>query len=470
MHTQPLNESALSPSDMRAIYIQRRAQLLEVLRTACQGALAILPTAPERVRSRDTHYPYRHDSNFYYLTGFTEPQAMLVLNASAQKEAPSSILFCRPKNEEREIWEGFRFGPHAARNALGVDEAYSIELLDQEMPALLAKAPALCYAFGQSHSFDKKMRRWLLAAAQISRNGRRAPPVVYDLAALLDPMRAIKQPHEIDLMRRAACISAKGHLRAMQKCYSGIREYELEAELLYEFRRHGSQSVAYSSIVAAGPNACVLHHLAGTAKARVGDMVLIDAACELDSYAADITRTFPVNGRFTKAQRALYEIVLAAQQAAIDVTRAQARFNEPHEAALRILTQGLLDLGLIPKNLYGSVEDAIEKEAYKRYYMHKTSHWLGLDVHDCGAYRDATEPVGSDNLYPWIRLQENMVLTIEPGLYVRAAADIPEEYWNIGIRIEDDAVVTKTGCELLSRDVPVSVAEIEKLVGCPKNL
>ncbi len=469
MHIQPLNESSLSPSDMRTIYIERRQQVLEILRNTCKGALAIIPTAPERTRSRDTDHPYRHDSYFYYLTGFTEPEAMLVLDASAEKEAPSSILFCRPKNEEREIWDGFRFGPHAARDALGVDEAHSIETLDQEMPVLLAKAPAICYAFGQSHTLDKNMRRWLAAAAQKNRTGRRAPSVVYDITALLDPMRAIKHPHEIDLMRRAARISAQGHLRAMEKCYPGIREYELEAELLYTFRRHGSQSTAYSSIVAAGPNACVLHHLAGTAEARVGDMVLIDAACELDSYAADITRTFPVNGRFSKPQRTLYEIVLAAQQAAIDATQPGASFNEPHEAALRILTQGLLDTGLLPSDKYGSLEDAIEKEAYKRFYMHKTSHWLGLDVHDCGLYRDLQAPRGKDNQHPWIRLQKNMVLTIEPGLYVRAAADIPEEYWDIGIRIEDDAVVTEKGCELLSRDVPVTVAEIEALVGCHKN-
>ncbi len=465
MHAQSLCDNPLSPSDMRKIYIARRQHVLDMLRTLCQGALALLPTAPEHIRSRDTEYPYRQDSYFYYLTGFTEPDAMLVLDAHAEKDEPSSLLFCRPKNEEREIWDGFRFGPQAARNALGVDQAYAIEDLDHHMAALFAKAPAICYAFGQNIQLDTQIRRWITAAAQKNRDGRRAPPTVYDLTALLDPMRAIKQPHEIDIMRRAARISADGHLRAMQNCYPGICEYELEAELLYAFRRQGSQFPAYSSIVAAGPNACTLHHLAGTAKARNGDLVLIDAACELDGYAADITRTFPVNGRFSKPQRTLYEIVLAAQKAAIDATRPDAHFNEPHEAAVRILAQGLRDTGLLPADKYGTLEDILEQESYKRFYMHRTSHWLGLDVHDCGLYRDLQAPKGKDNQYPWIRLEANRVLTIEPGLYIRPAADVSDEYWNIGIRIEDDVVVTEQGCELLSRDVPVAVADIEKLVG-----
>ena len=436
-------------------FARRRRLLLDWMRSQ-GGGVAVVSTAPERARNRDNHYAYRHDSDFYYLTGFSEPGAWLILAAGEQDRA---ILCCLGKHPEREIWDGMRWGPEAAAAQFGFDEAHDTERLDDLLPGLLVGAERVFAVLTGSQGTDlaPRLQRWTAAAASASRGARVLPMHWTDLSDVIAEMRLFKDATELDTMRRAAAISARAHVRAMQAAYPGCHEYELEAELLYAFRKSGAQSVAYDSIVAAGANACVLHHRAGHAVARDGDLILIDAGCELDGYASDITRTFPVNGRFTGPQRALYDIVLEAQrEAALRATRA-FDFNAGHEAAVRVLTQGLLDLGLIS----GSLGDAIEGGAYQRFYMHRTGHWLGMDVHDVGSYRETTAKLAQR---PWRKLAPGMVLTIEPGIYVRPADDVPEEFWNIGIRIEDDAIVTDTGPELITRDVPVDAQAIEELM------
>jgi Xaa-Pro aminopeptidase len=445
------------------VYRQRRERVLAALRAA-GGGVALVPTAPEMMRNRDADYPYRHDSYFYYLTGFTEPEALLVLDASAAAGAPRAILFCRAKNVEREIWEGFRFGPEGARDAFGLDAAFPVDDIDTELPRILTGKPALHYALSSSAEFDGKVRGWLDSIRARERSGVTAPAASHDLTPLLDDMRLVKDDHELAIMRAAGHISALAHRRAMAVCRPGIREYELEAELLYTFRKHGAQSPAYGSIVAAGANACVLHYPAGNTIAKDGDLILIDAACELDGYASDITRTFPASGRYSPAQRELYDIVLASQQAAVAATCPGVTFDAPHQAAVRVLAQGLLDTGIIDRAKFASVDDVIAERAYARFYMHRTGHWLGMDVHDVGDYRERGVPVGEDGVPPWRTLKPGMALTVEPGLYIRPADDVPERYWDIGIRIEDDAVVTPDGCELLTREVPVDAAEIEALM------
>jgi Xaa-Pro aminopeptidase len=460
------NTPPSTPASACDIYRQRRERVLAALRAA-GGGVAIVGTARETLRNRDVAYPYRHDSYFYYLTGFTEPEAVLVLDARANPNAPASVLFCRPKDAARETWEGFRCGPEDACKTFGFDAAFPIGELDHEMPRLIADARALYYGFDTSMELNESVRRWLDAVRAQSRSGIVPPATLNDLLPLIDDMRLIKNDHELALMRRAASISAEAHRRAMQTCRPGIHEYELEAELLYTFRRYGAQGPAYGSIVAAGANACVLHYPAGDAIVQDGDLILIDAACEFEGYAADITRTFPANGRFSPAQRELYDIVLAAQQAAIDATRAGAHFDAPHHAAIRVLSQGLRDTGIVSRQRYASTDDVIAERAYAPFYMHRTSHWIGMDVHDCGDYHErpaARDPLDESGALPSRILKPSMTLTIEPGLYVRAAENVPERYWNIGIRIEDDAIVTGSGCELITREAPVAVSEIEALM------
>ena len=458
---------------MTSIYAQRRAALAAQLGA---GGVAIIPTAPERARNRDSDFPYRHDSYFYYLTGFTEPNAWLVIAANGH-----STLFCQPKDVEREIWDGIRLGPQAAPAALGVNMALSAAELNKEIPKLLENQTTVWFPFATHEGLTAHIDGWLTKVRSRVRMGVSCPSSQLDLCTLLDEMRLVKDTHEQDTMRRAARISAAAHVRAMQtsarmlRAVQDVREYHLEAELLHEFRSQGSQFPAYGSIVATGANACVLHYRAGDAELRDGDLVLIDAGCELDSYASDITRTFPVNGKFSGPQKDLYQVVLAAQHASVSATKAGARFNDPHEAALKVLSQGLLDLGLLTKAKHGSLDDVLEKKAYFPFYMHRTSHWLGMDVHDCGSYVEPGEansaPAKADPLTgqmvqarPSRVLHPGMVLTLEPGLYVRPSGDVPEAFWNIGIRIEDDAIVTATGCELISRDVPVEVDAIEALM------
>ena len=456
------------------VYQKRRALVAKALK-AIGGGIAVLPTAPEQPRNRDSDFPYRHDSYFYYLTGFTEPGSWLAIEASGK-----TTLFCRPKDLEREIWDGIRLGPKAAVNALGVDDAFSVEDLDAKMPLLLSNHPAVWFPFATHKGLETQVDGWLSKVRARIRYGAECPQSQHDLCKVLDEMRLIKDPHEIAILRRAGAISAGAHVRAMQTSAAmlrkpvkgGLREFHLEAELLHEFRRNGSQYPAYTSIVAAGANACVLHYRAGDAELKTGDLCLIDAGCELDGYASDITRTFPANGKFTPAQRTLYDIVLAAQVAAIKVTKPGKRFTDPHDAATRVLAQGMLDVGLLDKNKHGSVDDVLQSGAYRQFYMHRTGHWMGMDVHDCGDYtepgskpRQERDPLGEMVMKKPPRiLRAGMVLTIEPGIYVRPAKGVPKEFWNIGIRIEDDALVTAKGCELMTRGVPVTADEIEALM------
>ena len=420
------------------------------------GAVAILPTAPEVQRNSDTDYPYRHDSYFYYLTGFTEPDAVLVLVAPSGDAPAQSILFCRQKNLEREIWDGFRHGPEGARAAFGFDAAFPIEDLDGEMARLLSNAPAAWYALGHSAALDLQMKTWLGNVRRQARSGVTAPAEAHDLFTVLDEMRLFKDDAEQALMQRAATISAQAHARAMRASRPGMYEYEIEAELLHEFRRNGAQFPAYTPIVAAGANACVLHYNVNNAQSRDGDLILIDAGCEFDSYASDITRTYPVNGRFSEAQRILYQLVLDAQAAALAAVRPGAIYTGMHDAALRVLAQGMLDTGLLDKATFANPDDVIAERAHLQFYMHGTGHWLGMDVHDVGAYRDTSSP---DR--PSRPLQAGMTLTVEPGIYVRPAEGVPERFWNTGIRIEDDILVTHDGYRILSDAAPKTVADIE---------
>lgn len=449
-------------------FTERRAQLARALRAA-GGGIALIPTAPERRRNSDSDHPYRHDSSFHYLTGFDEPEAWLLLQASG-----ATTLLCRERNPEREIWDGRRLGVEAAPATLGVDRAVNVAQRDEELLAQLANQPAVWFAFGADEALPPLIEDWR------ARLGSAAPAAQHDLAPLLAEMRLHKDAGEIATMRRAAQISAGAHARAMRFCgerfraapLGSVREYEIEAELLHEFRRHGAQSPAYTSIVAAGANACVLHYAAADAPLQAGELCLIDAGCELDGYASDITRTFPADGRFTPAQRELYEIVLAAQQAAVDATRPGARQRDAHHAAVRVLAQGMLDVGLLDRSVVGDLDAVIASTAYRQFYMHGTGHWLGRDVHDVGEYlaldeepRELVNGLGQPVVArPSRRLVPGMVVTIEPGLYVRPAPGVPERYWNIGIRIEDDALVTAEGCELMSRGAPVGAAEIEALM------
>ena len=447
------------------LYQARRNALAKQIFAKTGGGIAVISTAPELARNRDSEYPYRHDSDFFYLTGFEEPGATLVLRVGKNGSTPhlDSHLFCRAKDLEREIWDGIRLGPEAAPKTLGLDYAYSNENLDQKLSELFADQDAIYVRLAESAENDRRLRHWMKRVRGQSRSGINPPSEFHDVEVLIHEMRLFKDAHEIDIMRRAAQISARAHIRAMQICKPGMREYQLEAELLHEFRHSGAQSVAYNSIVAGGANSCILHYRAGSTELRSGDLCLIDAGCELDGYASDITRTFPVNGKYTGAQRALYDITLAAQEAAIAVTKPGNTFMEPHEAALKVLTQGLMDEKLLKLSELGSVENAIEIGAYRRFYMHRTSHWLGMDVHDVGSYRESVSGNAQEEK-PWRVLKSGMVITIEPGLYVRPADDVDKSFWNIGIRIEDDAVINDSGCELISRGVPVKADEIEALM------
>ncbi|MDB5885357.1 MAG: aminopeptidase Metallo peptidase family [Polaromonas sp.] len=460
-----------------AVYAKRRAAIGRALLKA-GGGVALLPTAPELPRNRDSDFPYRHDSYFYYLTGFSEPGAWLAVEASGK--TVKSTLFCRPKDLEREIWDGIRLGPDAAPGLLGLDAAFSLDSLDQKMPELLANQPAVWFPFATHKGLETQVDGWLNQVRARVRLGAECPQSQHDLCKLLDEMRLVKDAHEIAILRRAGAISAGAHVRAMQtsaamlrrQAAGGLREYHLEAELLHEFRRHGAEFPAYTSIVAAGANACVLHYRAGNAELKPGQLCLIDAGCELEGYASDITRTFPADGKFTPAQRILYDIVQASQEAAIEATRPGNRFSDPHNAATRVLVEGMLDTGLLAKARHGSVDDVLESGAYRQFYMHRTGHWMGMDVHDCGDYTEPGSPLQPEKdalgqsvmRKPSRILKPGMVLTIEPGLYVRPAKGVPKKFWDIGIRIEDDALVTARGCELMTRGVPVKADEIEALM------
>ena len=426
-----------------AHFLARRKRLLK----AISDGVAIVPTAPEVIRNRDAHHPYRFDSYFWYLTGFPEPEAVVVLVGGKR---PKSILFCREKHEEREIWDGYRYGPKAAKAAFGFDAAYSIEQLDKKLPELLVDRDTLWHAIGHDAAWDTRIAKALNAVRAQTRAGKRAPRAIHDLRAELDAMRLVKDAAELTIMQRAADIASAGHARAMRACRPGMAEYELEAELTYEFRKRGADAHAYTPIVAGGANACVLHYVENNKLLNDNTLVLIDAGCEVEGYAADITRSFPVNGRFNAAQKDVYEIVLAAQEAAFAATAPGRHFMEAHDAAVRVLTQGLIDLKL----LAGDLDNLIEKGDYKRFYMHRTGHWLGLDVHDAGEYK-----VGEQ----WTTLQPGMTITVEPGLYIRPADGISPALAGIGIRIEDDVRVTANGCDIYT-SAPKTIAEIEEVM------
>ena len=424
------------------------------------GGVAILSTSKEMTRNSDCFYPFRHDSYFYYLTGFSEPESVLVLVAGTTNQ---SILFCREKNLEREIWDGFCYGPEAARAHFGFDSAYPIDALATELATYLSDAPRVFHTQGYHQHLDDHLQRSINTVRSNARSGVLPPQSTIDLHVVLNEMRLVKDASEIALMQRAAKISSVAHRRAMQITCPGMFEYELEAEMLHEFRRQGAQSPAYGSIIASGANACVLHYSANNAKIKDGELILIDAGCELDSYASDVTRTFPANGKFSTPQKTLYELVLAAQTAALQQAVAGAKYIDGHHAAIQVLTQGMLDTGLLNKNIVGSLEDAIATNAYRQFYMHGTGHWIGMDVHDVGNYREPTAPPGSEEK-PYRRLQPGMALTIEPGIYVRPAEGVPEQYWHIGIRIEDDIVITDYGPLNLSQDTPKTIKEIEAVM------
>ncbi len=433
------------PMSEFSTYSGRRQHLLHQMQ---RGGIAIIPTAPEVVRNGDAHYDYRHDSYFHYLTGFAEPEAVLVLIAG---EKMQSMLFCREKNPEREIWDGFRYGPDAAREKFGFDAAYPIAQLDEKLAELMGNQPVLFFPVGADASWDARMLKLRAAVKEKARSGIRAPNEIRDVRELLNEMRLFKDEHELNIMRLAAKISCEAHHRAMRFTRPEQFEYEVEAELLHEFCRQGARHPAYTSIVAGGVNACTLHYVGNNARLNDGDLLLIDAGCELDSYAADITRTFPVNGKFSAAQKDVYEIVLAAQAAAISAAQPGKLWNAPHEAALHVLAQGFIDLKLCR----GSVESVLATESYKQFYMHRTGHWLGMDVHDVGEYK-----IGEQ----WRPLQAGMVLTVEPGCYIRPANNVPQSLWNIGIRIEDDVLITTGGNEVLTRNAAKTVSAIEELM------
>jgi len=428
-----------------AVYAERRLRLAQ----AMQRGVAVVATAPERLRSRDSHYAYRYDSYFYYLTGFPEPEAVLVVIAG---KPAKSVLFCRERDVEREIWDGFRHGPEQARIRFGFDESQPISALDALLPRLLADQPRLyCHLDGGDEAWNRRVLGWIDAVRAQTRSGVTAPAAMHDVRTLLDEMRLVKDSHELAAMRRSAQIAAGAHQRAMRAVKPGSTEYEIEAELLHEFRRRGAQAPAYTPIVAGGANACVLHYVRNDAALQAGELLLIDAGCELDGYASDLTRTFPVSGQFTPLQRDLYQMVLAAQAAAIAAVGPGAAWIAPHDAAVRVLAQGFVDFGLCA----GSVEQVIETGDYKRFYMHRTGHWLGLDVHDAGDYKRDGQ---------WRALAPGMVLTVEPGCYIRPANNVPERFWNIGIRIEDDVLVTTGGSEVLTQAAPKTVTDIEALM------
>jgi Xaa-Pro aminopeptidase len=427
----------------------------EVMRALGPESVLIVPAAPEVIRNRDVHHPYRQASDLSWLTGFPEPEAVAVL-APKRKEG-AFVLFCRPRDPEREVWDGHRYGVDGAVATFGADQAFPIDEIDEKLPEILANRRQLYYPLGVDDGRDLKVMRWLRAVRAKARTGVSAPTALVSSDAILHERRLIKSQAELELMRQAAAVSAAAHRRLMQRAQPGMPEQQLEATFIAACAERGARFQAYPPIVGSGANACVLHYVDNAHVLGDGELVLVDAGCELDGYASDITRTFPVNGRFSPAQRRLYELVLAAQRAAIAKVRPGNHWNQPHKAALKVLTQGLTDLGLIDPG-DASLKTLIKEERYKPFFMHKTGHWLGMDVHDVGPYKVDGR---------WRRFEPGMVLTVEPGLYIAPDAEAPAEYRGIGIRIEDDVAVTDDGHEVLSADVPKEPDAIETLMARP---
>lgn len=428
-------------------FTARRAQLLEKMPS---GSIAIIPAATMKQRNSDVEYAFRQDSSFYYLTGFNEPDAVLLLMPG--RLAGESVMFCRNRDKLMEIWNGYRAGPEGVVDHYGIDEAHPIEEIDDLLPALLNGMSRIYYGIGKNDEFDRQIQHWLSAIRAQARQGAVAPSELVVLDQLLNEMRLIKSDAEQDMMRAAGDISAQGHVKAMQCCKPGMMEYQLEAEILHHFAMNGCRQPAYSTIVGGGANACVLHYIENDQALQDGDLVLIDAGCELDHYAGDITRTFPVNGCFNQEQKAIYQLVLKAQKACIALAKPGVLWDEVHQESIKVLTQGLIELGL----LNGTLDEQIDAGGYRDFYMHRIGHWLGMDVHDVGDYKVDGE---------WRPLQPGMVMTVEPGLYIAIDNQNVDERWRgIGVRIEDDVLITENGCEILTASVPKEVDEIEALM------
>ncbi|MGY4491802.1 Xaa-Pro aminopeptidase [Pseudomonas sp. TE3610] len=428
-------------------YARRRKALMAQMEP---NSIAILPAAAVAIRNRDVEHVYRQDSDFQYLSGFPEPEAVIALIPG--REHGEYVLFCRERNPERELWDGLRAGQEGAIREYGADDAFPITDIDDILPGLIEGRDRVYTAMGSNTEFDRHLMEWINVIRSKADLGSQPPEEFVALDHLLHDMRLYKSANEVKVMRHAAQISARAHVRAMQACRAGLHEYSLEAELDYEFRKGGAKMPAYGSIVAAGRNSCILHYQENDALLKDGDLVLIDAGCEIDCYASDITRTFPVSGKFSPEQKAIYELVLKSQEAAFAAIGPNRHWNEAHEATVRVITEGLAELGL----LQGDVRELIVSEAYRAFYMHRAGHWLGLDVHDVGDYR-----VGGE----WRVLEPGMTLTVEPGIYISPDNQKVAKKWRgIGVRIEDDVVVTRSGCDILTRDVPKTVAEIEALM------
>ncbi len=428
------------------IYVRRRAELVNQIG---ENDIVIVPTAPERSRNGDVIYQFRPDSDFYYLSGFIEPEAVLVISPGrAQGEY---VLFCREKDPFREMWDGRRTGLEGAQEIFGADDAFPFEDMHEILPGLMEEKEKVFTNVGRYPDFDAQLLAWMNKIKQDTRRGKHAPYEFVDLNHILHEQRLFKRPDEINLMRKAGKMSAAGHVRAMQACRPGMYEYQVQAEMECEFRKAGSHYNAYPSIVAGGENACILHYIENDAVLKSGDLLLIDAGAEYQCYAADISRTFPVNGKFSAEQKALYEIVLAAQEAAFEKCSAGHTWNDPHEAAVAVIAQGLLDEGL----LKGQLDQVLETKAVNQFYMHRTGHWLGMDVHDVGDYQveDA-----------WRELEPGMVFTVEPGIYVNPAEGVDERWHNIGIRVEDNVLVQRDGYENFTASAPKTVEDIEALM------
>jgi Xaa-Pro aminopeptidase len=435
----------------KAEYARRRKALMEQMEP---NSIAILPAAAVAIRNRDVEHVYRQDSDFQYLSGFPEPQAVIVLIPG--REYGEYVLFCRERNPERELWDGLRAGQDGAIQDFGANDAFPITDIDDILPGLIEGRDRVYSSMGNNPEFDRHVMEWINVIRSKAHLGAQPPNEFVALDHLLHDMRLYKSAAEVKVMREAAQISARAHVRAMQASRAGLHEFSLEAELDYEFRKGGAKMPAYGSIVAAGRNACILHYQQNDALLKDGDLVLIDAGCEIDCYASDITRTFPVSGTFSPEQKAIYEVVLKSQEAAFAAIMPGNHWNQAHEATVRVITAGLVELGL----LQGNVDELIASEAYKAFYMHRAGHWLGMDVHDVGEYK-----VGGE----WRVLEVGMALTVEPGIYVSPDnQNVAKKWRGIGVRIEDDVVVTKKGCEILTSGVPKTVAEIEALMAAAR--
>lgn len=431
----------------RTEFSHRRRALMDIMGN---NSIAILPSGKEKTRSRDTHFPFRQDSDFHYLTGFPEPDAVLVLLPGRQHG--EYVLFCREKDPTQEIWHGRRVGPSAAKKLYGCNDAFPIDDIDDILPGLMEGRERIYYEFGNHADFDQQIMDWLNSIRAQIKKGAHPPGNLIDLSHILHDMRLIKSPAEAKVMQKAAEISARAHIAAMRVCKPGLNELTIESELKHQFALQGARHEAYSSIVASGENACILHYVENNCKLKSGDLLLIDAGAELEGYAADITRTFPVNGKFSAAQKQAYHWVLKANRAAIKVAKPGAAWEEIHEVATKVITQGLIEMGI----LNGDLQSLLNEQAYKPFYMHKTGHWLGLDVHDVGDYVQDNESR---------ILCEGMVFTIEPGLYFAPKTrGLDKKWWGIGIRIEDDILITKTGNRVLSKGVPKDIDKIESLM------